>query len=261
MDTFVDSSWYFLRYTDPHNDQAPFDREIVDYWMPIDQYIGGIDHAKGHLLYSRFFVKAMNDWGMVGFREPFQRLFHQGWVQQGGKRRCRSRRAASQPERADRPLRRGRDARLHPLPGACRPGHRLDARGIDGDGALHPPPVARRARGGRAARVAGRRRHAARAQGARDDRARHRRHRPPLRLQHADLRGDGARQRAVEGARRSRRALRRRDGRVAAAAVHAARRRGAVAACSATTSGSGSRRGRSPTRRCCSATRSSSCCR
>ena len=49
-------------------------------WMPIDQYIGGIDHAKGHLLYSRFFVKAMNDWGMLGFREPFQRLFHQGWV-------------------------------------------------------------------------------------------------------------------------------------------------------------------------------------
>ena len=86
MDTFVDSSWYFLRYTDPHNDHAPFDRRLVDYWLPIDQYIGGIDHAKGHLLYSRFFVKAMNDWGMLGFREPFQRLFHQGWVQQGGKR-------------------------------------------------------------------------------------------------------------------------------------------------------------------------------
>jgi leucyl-tRNA synthetase len=84
MDTFVDSSWYFLRYCDPHNDSAPFDRAIVDYWMPVDQYIGGIDHATGHLLYSRFFVKAMNDFDLVGFREPFQRLFHQGWVRQGG---------------------------------------------------------------------------------------------------------------------------------------------------------------------------------
>ena len=90
MDTFVDSSWYFLRYTDPRNDEAPFDRAIADYWMPIDQYIGGIDHAKGHLLYSRFFVKAMNDMGMLGFREPFQRLFHQGWVKLGGKRMSKS---------------------------------------------------------------------------------------------------------------------------------------------------------------------------
>ncbi|HEX7626811.1 MAG TPA: leucine--tRNA ligase [Gaiellaceae bacterium] len=90
MDTFVDSSWYFLRYCDPHNETAPFDRAIVDSWMPIDQYIGGIDHAKGHLLYSRFFIKAMNDWGMVGFREPFQRLFHQGWVKLGGKRMSKS---------------------------------------------------------------------------------------------------------------------------------------------------------------------------
>jgi leucyl-tRNA synthetase len=84
MDTFVDSSWYFLRYVDAHNDHAPFDRYVVDYWLPVSQYIGGIDHSTGHLLYSRFFVKAMNDFGMLGFREPFARLFHQGWVQMGG---------------------------------------------------------------------------------------------------------------------------------------------------------------------------------
>jgi leucyl-tRNA synthetase len=90
MDTFVDSSWYFLRYTDPHDDREPFERRLADYWMPIDQYIGGIDHAKGHLLYSRFFVKVLNDLGLVGFREPFQRLFHQGWVRLGGKRMSKS---------------------------------------------------------------------------------------------------------------------------------------------------------------------------
>src|SRR5947209_4536999 len=84
MDTFVDSSWYFVRYIDSHNHEAPFDPFVVNYWLPVSQYIGGVDHSTGHLLYSRFFVKAMNDWGMVGFREPFQRLFHQGWVTLGG---------------------------------------------------------------------------------------------------------------------------------------------------------------------------------
>jgi leucyl-tRNA synthetase len=90
MDTFVDSAWYFLRYVDPHSDVAPFDRRIVDYWCPIDQYIGGIDHATGHLLYSRFFVKLMNEMGLVGFREPFAQVFHQGWVQLGGTKMSKS---------------------------------------------------------------------------------------------------------------------------------------------------------------------------
>jgi leucyl-tRNA synthetase len=101
MDTFVDSSWYFLRYTDPKNDRAPFDRRIADYWMPIDQYIGGIDHAKGHLLYSRFFMKALNDLDMIGIREPFQRLFHQGWVKLAGKRMSKSQGGVSPNELID----------------------------------------------------------------------------------------------------------------------------------------------------------------
>jgi leucyl-tRNA synthetase len=83
MDTFVDSSWYFLRYCDPHNDAAPFDRAIVDWWCPVDQYVGGVDHATMHLIYARFFMKALNDLGLIGFREPFQRLYSNGWVQLG----------------------------------------------------------------------------------------------------------------------------------------------------------------------------------
>jgi leucyl-tRNA synthetase len=98
MDTFVDSSWYYLRYVDPHNDQAPFDRALVDYWLPVDLYIGGIDHTTGHLLYSRFFVKALNDMGMVGFREPFARVFHQGWVTLGGTKMSKTRGNVAGPE-------------------------------------------------------------------------------------------------------------------------------------------------------------------
>ncbi len=90
MDTFVDSSWYFLRYADPSNDRAPFDREIVDHWLPVNQYIGGIEHAILHLLYARFFVKVLNDLGLVGFREPFARLFTQGMLYRDGAKMSKS---------------------------------------------------------------------------------------------------------------------------------------------------------------------------
>jgi leucyl-tRNA synthetase len=98
MDTFVDSSWYFLRYVDPRNAEAPFNRRLIDYWCPIDHYIGGIDHATGHLLYSRFFVKVMNEMGMLGFREPFARLFHQGWVTMGGTKMSKSKGNVESPD-------------------------------------------------------------------------------------------------------------------------------------------------------------------
>jgi leucyl-tRNA synthetase len=90
MDTFVDSSWYFLRYCDPHNDHAPFDRAAIDEWLPVDQYIGGVEHAVMHLLYARYFIKVLNDLGLVGFREPFARLFNHGWVDMGGAKMSKS---------------------------------------------------------------------------------------------------------------------------------------------------------------------------
>ena len=90
MDTFVDSSWYFYRYTDAHNDRAPYDPANVQYWFPIDQYIGGIEHAILHLIYSRFFAKVMRDLGLIEHGEPVRRLFSQGMVQKGGRAMSKS---------------------------------------------------------------------------------------------------------------------------------------------------------------------------
>ncbi len=92
MDTFVDSSWYFLRFTDPWTADLPFDPEVAAQWMPVDQYIGGIEHAILHLLYARFFTKALADLGMVvpGLREPFDRLFTQGMIRMDGKKMSKS---------------------------------------------------------------------------------------------------------------------------------------------------------------------------
>ncbi|MEX2270141.1 MAG: leucine--tRNA ligase [Vicinamibacterales bacterium] len=84
MDTFVDSSWYFYRFCDPHNDQLPFSREKVQYWGPVDFYSGGVEHAILHLIYSRFFAKVFRDLGMTGIDEPFARLLTQGMVLKGG---------------------------------------------------------------------------------------------------------------------------------------------------------------------------------
>jgi leucyl-tRNA synthetase len=80
MDTFVDSSWYYFRYCSPQDDAAPFDRDAVERWMPVDQYVGGVEHAILHLLYSRFFTKVLFDMGMVSFTEPMLRLMNQGQV-------------------------------------------------------------------------------------------------------------------------------------------------------------------------------------
>jgi leucyl-tRNA synthetase len=91
MDTFVDSSWYFMRYCDPHNDEAPWDPAILQEWMPVDQYIGGVEHAILHLLYARFFTKALADLGYVGFQEPFERLFTQGMITREGAKMSKSR--------------------------------------------------------------------------------------------------------------------------------------------------------------------------
>jgi leucyl-tRNA synthetase len=91
MDTFVDSSWYFLRYVSPHRDDVPFDVEEVARWLPVDQYVGGVTHAILHLLYSRFFTKVLYDLGLVGFTEPFTRLLNQGMVQMDGAAMSKSR--------------------------------------------------------------------------------------------------------------------------------------------------------------------------
>ncbi|AUN13277.1 leucine--tRNA ligase [Paraclostridium sordellii] len=90
MDTFVDSSWYFLRYIDAQNTKEPFTKDVVDKWMPVDQYIGGVEHAIMHLLYARFFVKAFNEMGMVDFKEPFKNLLTQGMVLKDGSKMSKS---------------------------------------------------------------------------------------------------------------------------------------------------------------------------
>ncbi|MFH1941583.1 MAG: leucine--tRNA ligase, partial [bacterium] len=98
MDTFMCSSWYFLRFPNPHIDSAPFDAKVVNEWLPVDQYVGGADHAVMHLLYARFFIKALYDFGIVGFDEPFSKLNHQGVITNQGTKMSKSRENVVNPE-------------------------------------------------------------------------------------------------------------------------------------------------------------------
>jgi len=98
MDTFVDSSWYFLRFLDSDNTNLPFNKEIINDWLPINQYIGGVEHAILHLLYSRFFVKALRDIGMLDVNEPFHNLFSQGMINFGGSKMSKSKGNVVDPE-------------------------------------------------------------------------------------------------------------------------------------------------------------------
>lgn len=98
MDTFIDSSWYFLRYTDARNDKEAFNKKIADYWMNVDQYIGGIEHAILHLLYSRFFVKVLHDLGLLSVNEPFKGLLTQGMVLKEGSKMSKSKGNVVSPE-------------------------------------------------------------------------------------------------------------------------------------------------------------------
>lgn len=99
MDTFVDSSWYYLRYLSPKDKKRPFDTEIVNKWLPVDQYIGGVEHAILHLLYSRFITKVFYDMGLIAFDEPFQRLFTQGMIVKDGAKMSKSKGNVVNPDK------------------------------------------------------------------------------------------------------------------------------------------------------------------
>ena len=233
MDTFVDSSWYFFRYCSPGFEEGPFRREDVDRWMPADQYTGGVEHAILHLLYCRFFTKALYDFGLIGFSEPFPRLMNQGQVIYGGASMSKTKGNIVEPM----PIidRWGADSlRLIMLfAGPVRGRHRLDAdRGRREQAPGGPRLAGARVRGdGRGGGSRGRR-GATRCVGtphAPDDQGRDR---GPgaVPVQHRDLQAAGADERDALGAGRRRGSAGRGHGPGAdAGPVRAVRRRGAVA--------------------------------
>jgi leucyl-tRNA synthetase len=98
MDTFVDSSWYFMRFLSPNSDKAAVDSRAVNRWLPVNQYIGGVEHAILHLLYSRFIVKVFRDMGLLSFSEPFERLFTQGMITKNGVKMSKSKHNTVAPD-------------------------------------------------------------------------------------------------------------------------------------------------------------------
>ena len=232
MDTFVDSSWYFLRYCDAANDAAAWDPAALREWMPVDQYIGGVEHAILHLMYARFFTKALADLGHLDFQEPFAALFTQGMVTKDGAKMTKSRGNVVSP--ASIVERYGADTARCYILFIGPPDQDADwsDEGVEGVHRFLGRLWRLAAEVGRAAERAGaagavaptpRGRARAAAQGPLGDREGH--DRPAaLRLQHRDRRGDGAAQRvlaAARGGRRGHAALRARDGRLAAVPVRA----------------------------------------
>ena len=253
MDTFVDSSWYFYRYTDAKNANAPFDPATAQYWFPIDQYIGGVEHAILHLIYSRFWTKVMRDLGLIVNDEPARRLFTQGMVIKDGAKMSKSKGNVVSPD--DMVARYGADAtRMYAL-FAAPPDRDLDWQedGVAGVSrflarvwrlATKYAPVARAGRSQNRVRRAGGAVAEAAAQAAPDHRQDHAGLRGPLALQH--LRGghhgagqrDSGRRRATGGGRGSRAGG-------ARAAAHAGAAAGSVCALSGGgTVGGAGRRGR-----------------
>ena len=132
MDTFTCSSWYYLRYTDPHNTELPFSREAADRWMPVDNYIGGIEHAILHLLYSRFFTKALRDLGLLTVDEPFTNCCARAWSRTRTATPCLSPRATSCPRARSSSLRRRHHASGDPVYRPAREGLRLGSKAVEG---------------------------------------------------------------------------------------------------------------------------------